>query len=343
MGIEMRKFLIYPSLFFIIACSQQPVSVVYKGNVRYTKDYYGNNKNDIVHSAEGDYTESPDGRIVRRLRSGETINRNAQQSHSSLKEITVKEGDTLYGLSEANNISSKEIVELNGLRPPYLLRVGQKIKIPQVKYHTVKAGENLSGIARKYDINLNSLVSVNDLKAPYILKPGDQIKLPSSASSQSIDKVAQTEEKSSPLVSSSSSSAERDIRVKKPEFKNNTFIWPAKGRIISKFGAKDGGLYNDGINISMPDGAPFRATEDGVVAYVGNELRGYGNLIIIKHSGNWISAYAHCRETIVQRGDTIKKGDIIGYVGSSGNVKSPQLYFSLRKGRQSVNPEDKLI
>ena len=120
--------------------------------------------------------------------------------------------------------------------------------------------------------------------------------------------------------------------------KTLSFTWPVKGKIVSSFGTKSNGLYNDGINISATKGANFKATEDGVVAYVGNELRGYGTIILIKHDDNWISAYAHCDTTNVSRGDMVSKGQVIGTVGDSGNVTSPQLYFSLRKGREAVDP-----
>lgn len=332
----MKKILNFVVLVLLLnGCSQKPASVVYKGSRRYTKNYYDKNKNDI---ASNNYNTSPDGRIVRKLR-GSRINTQKQtnkKTYNFTREIKVKNGDTLYGLAEENDISSREIIEANNLKPPYLLKTGQRLKVPDVKYHTVQEGENLYVIAKKYDINLNSLVSANELEQPYIIRKGDRLKLPSSASSYSIAKVANNKKK----VAISNN---KKTKVSKPRFKRNSFTWPAKGTIISKFGPKDGGLYNDGINIAGKEGTPFKATEDGVVAYVGNELRGYGNLIIVKHSGNWVSAYAHCKDSAVKRGDKIKRGDVIGYIGSTGNVKRPQLYFSLRKGRKSINPEDKLI
>ena len=338
----MKKILISSGLLLLASCSQKPVSIVYNGNKRYTKAYYDNNKNDISSSARNNYKQSPDGRIVRKLRGGsESREVTTKKTYSISKNIKIKDGDTLYGLAEENNVSSKEIIEMNNLKSPYFLKIGQNLKIPQVKYHAVKSGENLYGISKKYDINLNSLVSINKLNKPYVIKVGDKIKLPSSASSQSISSVAQVKKEIKPT--SSKVKKQKNTKIARPGFKRNSFAWPVKGKIISKFGAKDGGLYNDGINISKPTGTPFKATEDGVVAYVGNELRGYGNLIIIKHSGNWVSAYAHCKESAVKRGDKIKKGTVIGYIGNSGNVKDSQLYFSLRKGRQSVNPEKKLV
>jgi len=130
--------------------------------------------------------------------------------------------------------------------------------------------------------------------------------------------------------------------IKKIANKNNEFCWPVKGTVISKFGPKSAGLFNDGINIKAQQGQAVVASEDGIVAYVGDELKGYGNLVIIKHAGGWISAYAHLKNYGVELGQKIEKGQKIGIIGNTGKVKSPQLYFGLRKGRDAVNPENYL-
>jgi murein DD-endopeptidase MepM/ murein hydrolase activator NlpD len=114
---------------------------------------------------------------------------------------------------------------------------------------------------------------------------------------------------------------------------------PVKGRVISNFGPKEGGLHNDGINISAPIGTPIKASENGVVVYTGNQLRGYGNLILVRHSGGWVSAYAHTSKFLVQAGDKVKQGEVIAQVGQSGSVSRPQLHFELRKGTRAVDPK----
>ena len=113
---------------------------------------------------------------------------------------------------------------------------------------------------------------------------------------------------------------------------------PVKGRVISKFGTKPNGQRNDGINVAVPEGTSVKAAENGVVAYAGNELRGFGNLLLIKHAGGWVTAYAHNEILMVRRGQRVRKGDVIGKVGSSGSVGRPQLHFELRKGRRAINP-----
>lgn len=117
------------------------------------------------------------------------------------------------------------------------------------------------------------------------------------------------------------------------------FIWPVKGSIISGFGAKKGGLYNDGINISAKEGTPIKAADGGDVVYSGNELRGYGNMLLIKHNNGYLTAYAHTDDIIVKKGDVVQKGQLIGHIGKTGHVSSPQLHFSIRQGRKAIDPE----
>ena len=109
-------------------------------------------------------------------------------------------------------------------------------------------------------------------------------------------------------------------------------------KLISKYGKSKEGFYNDGINIISQKGAVVISSEDGKVIYSGNEIPGYGNLILIKHSKNWITAYAHLSEVFIEKGRLVKKGEKIGSVGSTGNVRSPQLHFEIRKGKEAVNP-----
>jgi murein DD-endopeptidase MepM/ murein hydrolase activator NlpD len=111
-----------------------------------------------------------------------------------------------------------------------------------------------------------------------------------------------------------------------------------RGRVIAAFGPTPNGLQNDGINVAVPEGTPIKAAEDGVVAYAGNELKGYGNLVLVRHSNGFVTAYAHASDITVKRGEVIKRGQVIGHSGESGNVTSPQLHFEIRKGSTPVDP-----
>ena len=117
-----------------------------------------------------------------------------------------------------------------------------------------------------------------------------------------------------------------------------TFRWPVHGRVITAFGPKPSGQQNDGINVSVPEGTPIKAAEDGVVAYAGNELKGYGNLVLVRHSNGYVTAYAHASEIMVKRDDPVKRGQIIAKAGQTGNVAAPQLHFEIRKGSTPVDP-----
>ena len=116
------------------------------------------------------------------------------------------------------------------------------------------------------------------------------------------------------------------------------FRWPVRGRVVTAFGPKPSGQQNDGINVAVPEGTPIKAAEDGVVAYAGNELKTYGNLVLIRHSNGYVTAYAHASEILVKRDEPIKRGQVIAKSGQTGNVSAPQLHFEIRKGSSPVDP-----
>ena len=123
-----------------------------------------------------------------------------------------------------------------------------------------------------------------------------------------------------------------------PPRSRSRFAWPVQGRLLSEFGPKPGGLHNDGINIAAENGAPVRAAENGVVVYVGNELRGFGNLLLLRHADGWMTTYAHIGEALVSPGQTVRRGQVVARVGSSGRVSRPKLHFEIRKGKNPVDP-----
>ena len=116
------------------------------------------------------------------------------------------------------------------------------------------------------------------------------------------------------------------------------FGWPVQGHIIEGFGGTRHGERNDGINIATQDGAPIRAAAAGTVTYTGNELKGYGNLVLIRHDNGYVTAYAHAGSIKVSRGDVVERGQVIGTAGETGDVDRPQLHFEIRKGVQAVDP-----
>ena len=131
---------------------------------------------------------------------------------------------------------------------------------------------------------------------------------------------------------------EEKLAMATPGAAETKFRWPARGRVIAHFNHTGEGVKNDGVNIALPEGTDIGAAEAGVVAYAGSELKGYGNLVLVRHDNGWVSAYAHASEILVKRGDRITRGQVIAKAGRSGDVTQPQLHFELRQGAKPVDP-----
>ena len=254
--------------------------------------------------------------------------------------VIVGRGDTVHALARRHRLPVRAIIDANGLRPPYHLAMGQRIVLPRRRTHVVKAGDTLYGVSRRYGVDTYALARANGIGAPYTVHVGRELAIPT------VQVPAAGGEASTVARAARAAPAPRRPPAKappraipRPSARSGAgFQWPVKGRVISAFGPRTKGLHNDGINIAASPGAPVGAAENGVVAYAGNEIRGFGNLLLIKHAGGWISAYAHNAELLVRRGDRVVRGQVIAKVGSSGNVTTPQLHFELRRGKRAVDP-----
>ena len=275
------------------------------------------------------------------------FNYNTWWGGSAPSSVVVKKGDTLYSISRRYDVPLREVIEINNLRPPYSLKIGQVLRMPTARYHVVAKGDTLYNISKRYNVDMNSLSRTNNIDAPYSLRIGQRLLLPGSVVSKETTSYAA---KSSTKTSSwkapakttttkkkttSSSSKSYSTPVKK---RSSKFAWPVKGQVISKFGPIAKGRNNDGINIKAALGTAVKAADAGTVAYAGNELKGFGNLILIKHSDGWITAYAHNDRLLVKKGQKVRKGEKIATVGSTGGVNTPQLHFEIRAGKKAVNP-----
>jgi len=256
--------------------------------------------------------------------------------------MTVKPGDSVYVIARRYNVSTRALIETNRLTPPYKLLVGQVLRLPRGRVHTVVSGDTLYGISRSYGIDMNALARANRLAPPYLLLVGQRLNVPviSAAATQTATQTATllVAPSPAPKVDTTAKAPPAPLIPTPPPRSSGRFLWPVQGTILSKFGPKSGGFHNDGINISAPRGAPVYAAEAGVVAYAGNELRGYGNLLLIRHAEGWTTAYAHNETLLVTRGDTVRRGQTVAKVGSSGNVTAPQSHFELRRGTKVVDP-----
>jgi murein DD-endopeptidase MepM/ murein hydrolase activator NlpD len=262
-------------------------------------------------------------------------------------------GDTVYGVSRRHGVPIRDVIETNRLAPPFTLKVGQELLIPSPRRHVVQPGDTIYGIARGYGLDVTELVRLNGIEAPYIISPGQDLALPrgpttaapeaslvaSAATGSDAPSAAAGATQTAALPSTVPPEPEIPAAIPTPPPRSGgKFLWPLRGQVIDAYGSKDGGLHNDGINIAAPRGAAVHAAENGVVAYAGNELRGFGNLILIKHEGGWVTAYAHNEEILVRRGAVVSRGQVIARTGNSGNVSRPQLHFEIRKGSRAVDP-----
>lgn len=354
--------------------------------------------------------------------------------------VAVRRGDTLYSIARENNTTVAELARANNLKEPYVIKIGQSlklkpevlveskpvikpteqksatqknttkpatektIKVPEpkvekkvetkpiekkpvtkpapekvndvrvpVKTVTVARGDTLYSLSRRYEIPVNDLAVMNNLRAPFALNVGQKIRVPDLPDAKpTATTVAPAKATTKPVATKTLTTKPEKNKTVKPTEKTGAkqttkptqtkttektattkaqtvparsaskFTWPVRGTILSHYGAKSGGLYNDGINISAAAGATVVAAENGVVAYAGNEVRGMGNLIIIQHADGWMTVYAHLNSMSVRRGARVNVGQKIGTVGQTGKVTKPQLHFEIRKGTKSYNPTNYL-
>ncbi len=270
------------------------------------------------------------------------------------KQTTALAGETLFDVAERTVSPIIGLIKLNNLSPPYEIYEGQIIKLPPLKVHIAKAGDTIETIGARYSVDPRSLAVFNGLPKPYVVKPGQKIILPALVR----DKLTGLEPQDLISLLANEINRGNEVSGKQPQIKitkppvstkppisppnigdaKNYFIWPLNGKIVDTFGEKAGFKKNDGIDIEAPKNTPFVAAADGVVVYSGNQLAGYGWLILIKHSNNYITAYAYGSQILVAEKQIVKKGQIIGKVGLSGRAATPRLQFQIRKGVNAVNP-----
>ncbi len=229
----------------------------------------------------------------------------------------VNHGDTLLSIARRNHISVAELTRANHLEPSAKLSLGMKLIVPGAK--TAAAATPAAAPV--------AVAAAQPLAAP--AAPVTKLAAADTPQKARLAQAAPNAEE--PAVASPVKAAETTGALP-------TFRWPVRGKVITAYGAKANGKANDGINLAVPEGTPVKAADDGVVAYSGNELKGYGNLVLIRHSNGYVTAYAHASELMVKRGDTIKRGQVIAKSGQSGEVQSPQLHFEIRKGSSPVDP-----
>lgn len=277
-------------------------------------------------------------------------------------------GETLFAISRRTGVSVADLAGYNSLELPYIVKTGQRLHWPTLRYHQVAAGETALSISRLYGLQLVDLTDANGLTPPYVVRIGQTLRLPDEnvtvaepsltsppkiVAKPALDPTVQPPAprvaalppgtpaapaaavapppSPAPAVTPPASPAPA-VTAPAPRFQ-----WPVEGRLLSGYGDKGNGRFNDGLNIATQRGQAIRAAADGLVAYAG-DVRGFGKTLLIRHGTTWLSVYAHADELLVARGAQVKRGEVIARAGQSGDVTSPQLHFEIRKGSHAVDP-----
>ena len=232
--------------------------------------------------------------------------------------------------------------------------------------HTVTARDNLYGIAKRYSVKVSELQAANGITDPSKMRAGTVLKVPATSAARApataaSEPVAPPANMPRPTIINAGEKPEptsppERVAVAAPQSPTLSdatpeptprqkahagtakFRWPARGKVVASFGPRSDNTHNDGINILVPQGTSVVAAENGTVAYAGSELKGYGNLVLIRHEGNWVSAYAHNETLLVKRGDKVERGQAIAKAGKTGAVEQPQVHFELRQGSKPIDP-----
>jgi murein DD-endopeptidase MepM/ murein hydrolase activator NlpD len=208
-----------------------------------------------------------------------------------------------------------------------------KLTAPAAHHYTVRSGETLSGIARRLDVGLTELAQANGVSEPYRVYVGQQLRVPRGSSSVTTTVVLGDNEP-------------RTVRLATgapPPLKGDDFLWPVNGKVVGGYGPIDQWRRRDGIDIAARRGAPVLAAQDGIVAYAGDGIPGYGQMILLRHDQGYITTYAHNATLLVDVGDMVQRGQVIARVGDSGDAAQTMLYFELRKGRKPIDPQTRLV
>jgi murein DD-endopeptidase MepM/ murein hydrolase activator NlpD len=269
----------------------------------------------------------------------------------------VEAGETLYAVSRRYNVDTRSLALLNGIARPFTVWPGDELLLPPLARDQAREPARPAiltpvpvavAAARPPQQQASAPVSVTlpITKPPVASPPAKALQSEhgpislagaSTTAGASVPKpLPKTPAIAAPLPAAPSPSLQQAKSTLSTA--SGEFIWPVSGRVLKGYGPGSDGSRNDGVNIAAAKGAELRASAGGEVVYAGNELAGFGNLILIRHPGGWVTAYAHCDTMAVSEGDLVRQGQVIGRAGSTGNAGAPQVHFELRKGKEPVDP-----
>jgi murein DD-endopeptidase MepM/ murein hydrolase activator NlpD len=238
--------------------------------------------------------------------------------------------------------------------PPSLAAAGDAPPGWEGRY-TMRNGDSLRGIAIRHRVTVDELMRANGITDPTKVWAGAILNVPAQPEAaaapapapNTASRVPHTppriinaapEQTKAPEQKSGSSDVTNDAEPRSTDTAAAKFRWPVRGKVIAGFGRRPDGTHNDGVNLAVPKGTEIYAAETGKVAYAGNELKGYGNLVLIRHANGWVTAYAHADQLLVKPNDEVRRGQVIARAGRTGAVDQPQLHFELRQGSRPVDP-----
>ena len=267
--------------------------------------------------------------------------RQAREAIPASGQVTVRENDTIYDVAARYGVSPLRIVRENNIGPPYVISAGQVLVITPMRTHVVAIGDTLFSISQRYAVSQYQLAQANGLTEPYALAVGQRLALPESLDFSILD-AAPDAANTAPTTTQVAAAATPAPSLPQKRFVAPTgsgiFRWPVEGEIIIEFGPAARGIHNDGVNIAAAEGTAVLSAARGTVAFVGREIKSFGTLVLLKHDGGIITAYAHLGDVLVREGDIVEAGAQIATVGATGKVDAPQLRFEIRKSRQPIDP-----
>ena len=252
--------------------------------------------------------------------------------------VTVRDGDNIYAIAARYGVPPTSIIRDNQIGPPYAVVVGQVLRLTPPRVHVVGPEDSIYSLSQRYAVSQYQLAEANGVEAPFTLEVGQRLILPDRLDFSVLD-VA-------PDATTVAAAAAPPVPAATPAVRKRfvapsgtgPFRWPVEGEIVTEFGPAARGVHNDGVNIAAAAGTDVRAAARGTVAFVGREIKSFGTLILVKHDGGIITAYAHLGEVLVKEGDVIDVGQKIATVGQTGKVDSPQLHFEIRQSRKPIDP-----
>jgi murein DD-endopeptidase MepM/ murein hydrolase activator NlpD len=291
-----------------------------------------------------------------------------------VRTYTVQPGDTLLNLSRRFGVDASTLARTNEIEPPYPVKLGQVLVLPPpVQTAAASVVPSTASISAPGELIAEPLAvppaqqrvagnvaavapppagraatgrtaTLAPAEPPSVIQSPQVPPLPPTSSFQPQPAAPVVPPEPAPAPPQAVASAAPALPplpgpLPEPSHTGHGFAWPVRGSVLVGYGPGANGTQNDGINIAAPLGTPVLAASDGVVAYAGNELRGFGNLILLKHADGWTTAYAHCESIAVKRGDRVKRGQPIARVGATGAVVEPQLHFELRRGTRALDPQ----